>query len=44
MQTTLGLQEDIIEQLAFDPRIDSDDIAVAIREGVITLHGRVSRV
>ena len=41
MQMTLGLQEDIIEQLAFDPRIDSDDIAVAIREGVVTLHGRV---
>ncbi len=42
MQTlTLGLQEDVIEQLAFDPRIDSDDIAVAVKEGVVTLHGRV---
>jgi osmotically-inducible protein OsmY len=42
MQTTLGLQEDVIEQLAFDPRVDSDDIAVGVREGVVTLHGRVS--
>ncbi|MBV8498805.1 MAG: BON domain-containing protein [Candidatus Eremiobacteraeota bacterium] len=42
MQTTLGLQEDVIEQLAFDPRVGSDDIAVAVKEGVVTLHGRVT--
>jgi osmotically-inducible protein OsmY len=40
--TTLALQEDVIEQLAFDPRVDSDDIAVSIREGIVTLHGRVA--
>ena len=44
MQTTLGLQEDVIEQLAFDPRIDSDDIAVAVKEGIVTLHGRVGNL
>ncbi len=43
MQTTmLGLQENVIEQLAFDPRVDSDDIAVSLREGIVTLHGRVA--
>ena len=43
MQTpTLGLQEDVIEQLAFDPRVDSDDIAVSLKEGIVTLHGRVA--
>jgi osmotically-inducible protein OsmY len=37
----LNLQEDIIEELAFDPRIAADDIAVATRAGVVTLRGTV---
>ena len=37
----LSLQEEIIEELAFDPRIDADDIAVALHEGIVTLRGSV---
>jgi len=37
----LTLQEEILEELAFDPRIDADDIAVAIHEGIVTLRGSV---
>lgn len=39
---TLDLQERVIEELAFDPRITSDDIAVSVREGVVTLRGTVA--
>jgi osmotically-inducible protein OsmY len=39
---TLELQERVIEELAFDPRVSSDDIAVSVREGVVTLRGTVS--
>lgn len=38
----LNLQGEIIKELAFDPRITADDIAVAIHEGVVTLKGTVS--
>jgi osmotically-inducible protein OsmY len=42
MQTTkVDFQEDIIEALAFDPRITTDDIAVSVKEGVVTLYGTV---
>ena len=35
------LQEDVIEELAFDPSIDSTGIAVAAKDGVVTLTGTV---
>jgi osmotically-inducible protein OsmY len=38
---SLDLQEEIIEQLAYDPRIDAQDIAVTVLEGVVTLRGTV---
>ncbi|MGC1379425.1 MAG: BON domain-containing protein [Candidatus Baltobacteraceae bacterium] len=38
---TLDLQEEIIEELAYDPRITADEIAVNVKEGVVTLRGRV---
>jgi osmotically-inducible protein OsmY len=37
----LALQEDIVEELAFDPRIVADDIAVATKAGIVTLRGSV---
>ena len=39
--TSLDLQEEVIEELAYDPRITADDIAVTIKEGVVTLRGSV---
>jgi osmotically-inducible protein OsmY len=42
MQTrTLDLEEQVIEELAFDPRVTSDDIAVSVKEGIVTLRGSV---
>ena len=38
---SLDLQEEVIEELAFDPRVNSDDIAVTVKEGIITLRGTV---
>jgi osmotically-inducible protein OsmY len=38
---SLDLQEEVIEQLAYDPRIDAQDIAVTVFEGVVTLRGTV---
>lgn len=38
---SLDLQEEVIEELAYDPRVAADDIAVTIKEGVVTLRGTV---
>lgn len=38
---SLNLQEEIIEELAYDPRIVAEDIAVTVKEGVVTLRGSV---
>ena len=37
----LDLQEEVAEALAYDPRITSGDIAVTVRDGIVTLHGTV---
>jgi osmotically-inducible protein OsmY len=39
--STLDLKEDVIERLAFDPKIVSDAIAVTAKNGVVTLTGMV---
>lgn len=39
--TSLDLQEEVIEELAYDPRITANDIAVTVTEGVVTLRGSV---
>lgn len=41
MKTDLALQEDVAEELAFDPSVDASDIAVAAKDGVVTLTGKV---
>ncbi len=38
----LDLQERVIEAIAFDPRLTAGEVAVTVREGVVTLRGRVS--
>lgn len=40
----LALQENVAEDLAFDPSVDASDIGVAARNGVVTLTGAVSTV
>ena len=37
----IGLRDDVIEELAFQPSINADHIGVAIEDGVITLSGHV---
>lgn len=41
MKTDLSLQEDVAEELAFDPSVHSSDIAVAAKDGIVTLTGKV---
>ena len=41
MKTDLGLQEDVAEELAFDPSVDNGNIGVAAKDGVVTLTGKV---
>jgi osmotically-inducible protein OsmY len=42
MKTTdLALQENIAEELSFDPKVDAGRIGVAVKDGIVTLTGRV---
>jgi osmotically-inducible protein OsmY len=41
MKTDLELQKDVATELAWDPSISHEDIAVAARDGVVTLGGTV---
>ena len=47
LTTTIGksdsaIREDVIFELKYDPKITSSDIAVAVKDGVVTLTGFVS--
>jgi osmotically-inducible protein OsmY len=35
------LHEDVLNELAFEPRVDHRDIAIAVRDGIVTLRGTV---
>jgi osmotically-inducible protein OsmY len=39
--TDLDLQENVAEELGFDPKVDAAGIGVAAKDGVVTLTGRV---
>lgn len=39
---SLDLQEEVIEELAFDQRVNAEDIGVSVNEGIVTLRGTVS--
>ena len=41
MKSDAQIQQDIIDQLTWDPSIDATHIAVAVRDGVVTLNGAV---
>ena len=41
MKTDLQLQQDVAAELRWDPRIQDKEIAVAARDGVVTLRGAV---
>jgi osmotically-inducible protein OsmY len=41
MRTDSEIQRDVEDELRWDPSLDNDDIAVAVRDGVVTLAGYV---
>jgi len=43
MKTDSKLRHDVLEELQWDPGIDANEIGVAVKEGVVTLAGDVSR-
>jgi osmotically-inducible protein OsmY len=42
MRSNAAIREDVLLELKWDPKIKSDDIAVAVKDGVVTLSGFVS--
>ncbi len=43
MKTDSKLRHDVLEELRWDPSVDANEIGVAVKEGVVTLAGEVSR-
>ena len=41
MKSDLEVRQDVERELAWDPRIDAANIAVAAKQGVVTLTGQV---
>src|ERR1700694_3272142 len=41
-RTDQAIREDVLSELKWDPKITSSDIAVAVKDGVVTLSGYVS--
>ena len=39
MQTDSEIERDIEDELRWDPSLENDDIAVSVRDGVVTLAG-----
>lgn len=44
MKPDKDLQKDVMDQLDFDPSINSENIGVAVKDGVVTLSGTVPRL
>lgn len=41
MKTDLQLQQDVMDELTFEPSVDAADIGVSVTDGVVTLNGFV---
>src|SRR3981189_1995739 len=41
VRTDSALRDDVIYELKWDPKVTSDDVAVAVKDGVVTLTGFV---
>lgn len=41
LKTDRQLHEDVLNELAFEPRVDHRDVAIAVRDGIVTLRGSV---
>jgi osmotically-inducible protein OsmY len=40
-KTDAQLQQDVLDELRWEPRVKEEDIAIAVRDGVVTLSGQV---
>lgn len=41
MKAAVDVQHDVIEELAWEPSVDAADVGVAVKDGIVTLSGRV---
>jgi osmotically-inducible protein OsmY len=41
MKSSEAIQKDVIDELAWDPQVDSSSIGVTVRDGIVRLHGSV---
>ena len=41
MKTDSQLHKDVLESLTFEPSLDASNIAIAVKNGVVTLSGEV---
>jgi osmotically-inducible protein OsmY len=41
MKTDTDVQEDVLDELAWDARVQPNEIGVAVKDGIVTLSGRV---
>ena len=42
MRTDMEIQQDVVAELKWDPSLRDDDVAVSVRDGVVTLAGFVA--
>ena len=42
MKTDKQIQQDVMDELEWDPEIDSSEIGVAVRNGIVTLSGQIT--
>lgn len=42
MKTDIELQQDVLDELQYEPAVDSADIAITVKDGVVTLGGNVT--
>src|SRR5579864_7393557 len=42
MKTDIELQQDVLDELQYEPAVDAADIAITVKDGVVTLGGRVT--
>ena len=42
MKTDIQIQRDILDELEWEPYLNSSEIGVAVKDGVVTLSGKVN--
>lgn len=42
MKTDIEIQQDVLDELQYEPAVDSADIAITVKDGIVTLGGHVT--